>query len=329
LTAGFSVSVIICSYNGASRVRSTLEALAKCKVDFPVEIILVDNESNDGTADVARQVWDEVGNPNFVFRALREPQLGLTFARRRGVRAARGDLIVFCDDDNWLASDYLKVAVEVMRNPAIGAVGGQCEPVIEGTVPNFLYSHGGGYALGIQAVTPGDVTESRGYLWGAGLTARRGDLLTLYDCPGFPVLLDRRERQLSAGGDSEICAGLILLDRRLVYDDRLYLRHFVPAYRLTSDYLLQLVTGFGDSHERLWYYAVLRDLRSHSCIGNVARNGLRWLRWMADDTRKQRYRFAFLGAARLPAAMTETERVYYRIYRHLLSKTRLRAHAAG
>ena len=48
-----------------------------------------------------------------------------------------------------------------------------------------MYSHGKGLALGIQALSTGDVTKSLTVLvWGAGLAARRSDLLTVYDCPG-------------------------------------------------------------------------------------------------------------------------------------------------
>lgn len=315
-----AVSVIVCTYNGASRLRPTLDSLARCDADFPVEVIVVDNNSNDGTSSIARQAWDAAGNPDFKFTILHEPQRGQAFARRAGVRAAGGEIIVFCDDDNWLEPNYLKIAAEAMRDVKVGAVGGQCTPAVEGTVPNFLYSHGGSYALGIQGFETTDVTDNRGYLWGAGLTAHRSDLLSLYDCPGFPALRGRTGLSLTSGDDAEICSGLILLGRRLAYDERLSLTHFIPSHRLTTDYLSRLHAGFHDAGEGLGYYRVLSQLRSRSIATNVIRSGLRLLRSLIFGGESLHARFAFLAVIRLPALMNETQRTYYRIYRHLLSK---------
>lgn len=312
-----SVSVVICTYNGALRIRPTLQALSRCVADFPVEIIVVDNNSTDGSGLLAEQIWAECGNNDVAFRVVNEAEPGLSFARRAGVRAAQGDLVVFCDDDNWLSADYLTVAVEILLDPAIGATGGQCEPQIEGPIPTFLYSHGNGYALGVQALVRGDVTESRGYLWGAGLTARRADLLRLYECPGFPVLSGRAGANLSAGDDFEICAGLVLLGRKLFYDDRLRLTHCIAPHRLNFDYLSRMHAGFKESDVGLRYYAVLRELRSRTPFANALLHGVRWLRWMGSEHHKWRHRFSFLATIRFPMAMTETEAAFYKIHSHL------------
>jgi glycosyltransferase involved in cell wall biosynthesis len=190
-----SVSVLICSHNGKAWIAAKLEALAKCEATFPVEIILIDNNSDDGTAQAASVVWGRLGSP-FNFRVVFEPRLGLAFARRRGVMEADNDFLVFCDDDNWLSRDYLSIAAQILSDPNVGAVGGQVEPVFEGPVPCFAYSHGYWLALGIQALSSGDVTHNRGYLWGAGLAVRRSDLLTIYRCPVFPILTGRRKQPL-------------------------------------------------------------------------------------------------------------------------------------
>src|SRR5215472_12566 len=195
-----SVSVLICSHNGKARIAATLEALAKCEASFPVEVILIDNNSTDGTAQAASAVWAGL-DPPFKFRVVFEPELRLAYARRRGVREASNDLVVFCDDDNWLSRDYLSIVVQILSDPRVGATGGQVEPVFEGPVPCFAYSHGYWFALGIQALSSGDVTHSRGYLWGAGLAMRRSDLLTIYRCPVFPILTDRVGAASSSSGN--------------------------------------------------------------------------------------------------------------------------------
>jgi glycosyltransferase involved in cell wall biosynthesis len=312
-------SVVICTFNGEARIRSTLSALARCVVDFPVEIILVDNNSHDATAAVAQEFWDQCVSGHCTFRAVHEAEPGVAFARRAGVRAARGDIIVFCDDDNWLHPEYLKIAVEVMQNPEIGAAGGRSEPRIDGPIPSFMYGAGPDYAIGMQALETGDVTDSRGFLWTAGLAVRRLDMVRLYECPGFPLLSGRKGTCLAAGEDAEICAGLVLLGLRLYYDERLRFEHFIEPHRLTIEYLKRLRDGIKASGAALQYYAVLKELRSRGPIANVLMNGLRWLRWMGNENYKWRYRFAFLTAARLTTMMTETERAFYKVHRHLLA----------
>jgi glycosyltransferase involved in cell wall biosynthesis len=314
-----SLSVIICTYNGASRIQPTLQALANCEAVFPVEIIVVDNNCTDGTADVAAKVWAENGNSAYVFRIVCEPQPGLGFARRAGVLAAHGDIIVFCDDDNWLASDYLTIAFDIMRDERVGAAGGQSDPVTEGRAPAFLYSHGAAYALGVQALESGDVT-ARGYLWGAGLIVRRSDMSALYGCPNFPALSGRAGVQLTSGEDVEICAALILLGKRLWYDSQLRLEHWIAPDRLTLEYVAQLHSGFTLSGQQVRYYHFMKQLRFQSAVVCLTINALRYLYSPHNSDAIAGLRFIFLSTFRFRALMTEVERQFYDVYRYLAIK---------
>jgi glycosyltransferase involved in cell wall biosynthesis len=51
------VSVIVCAHDSTKRIRPTIAALARCEAEFPVEIIVVDNHSSDGTAACAADAW--------------------------------------------------------------------------------------------------------------------------------------------------------------------------------------------------------------------------------------------------------------------------------
>jgi cellulose synthase/poly-beta-1,6-N-acetylglucosamine synthase-like glycosyltransferase len=57
--SNWGVSVVICCYNSSQRLPQTLGHLLaqECEVDLPWEVIVVDNASTDGTAEVARSVW--------------------------------------------------------------------------------------------------------------------------------------------------------------------------------------------------------------------------------------------------------------------------------
>jgi glycosyltransferase involved in cell wall biosynthesis len=233
------ISIVICSHNGKHRIEPTLQAIAKCEASFPVEVLLIDNGSDDGTGEKAADVWRMAGAP-FQLRIIQEPELGLGYARRRGAAEAAHELIVFCDDDNWLHSDYLRIAKERLSDPAVGVVSGQAEPVFEMAPPAFVYSYGNWLAIGVQNLVSGDVTCSRGYVWGAGLALRRRDLTTIYKCPYLPIMIGRTgSGSVASGDDNELCWAVSLLGKSVFYDERLKLKHYIPSERLKIEYLLR------------------------------------------------------------------------------------------
>ncbi|NJN12887.1 MAG: glycosyltransferase family 2 protein [Richelia sp. RM1_1_1] len=126
------VSVIICCYNSAFRIEKTLKNLAFQNINgnFKCEIIVVNNASIDDTEKVVNQVWEECGNP-YPLKIYFEVSPGLAFARKCGVKNARYSYSVFCDDDNWLAPDYLSKVFQIFKksNKKIGVIGGASTPV--------------------------------------------------------------------------------------------------------------------------------------------------------------------------------------------------------
>jgi len=273
---GRAFTVVICTFNGAARIEPVLTALAGLNGGAGHEIVLVDNCSTDGVAAIASAVWSQVGRPAIDFRVISETTQGLSAARRAGVRAATRDIVVFCDDDNLLSSDYLEVAAAILADPTIGATGGPNTPMTDGDMPALFYSYAALAAVGAQALANGEIDQ----LWGAGLVVRRKLLVELYDTPGFPLLIGRRGSALTCGEDLEICLGVCLLGYRLWYDERLTLRHIVPAERIDAAYIRGLTEGFKAAHPVLSRYAELRT--------------------MANQTFRQRMRSISSAAARLP-----------------------------
>lgn len=181
-------------------------------------------------------------------RIAREPRLGLSHAHVRSFAEARHELVTFVEDDNWIAPDFLAVALDIMAvHPEVGACGGRNEAACETPAPAWFERYAEHYAVGTQGQTAGDITQTRGHLWGAGLTVRASAWRLLVD-GGFRLLLsDRVGQQLNSGGDTEICFALRLAGWRLWYDPRLRLRHFTRTGRLQWSYLRRLHRGFGKS----------------------------------------------------------------------------------
>src|SRR5215218_1101680 len=92
------VSVAICTYNHRESLRLTLDAVGRARVPegLRCELLVVDNASGDGTAELAGS-YRLANDVPVVY--LFEPRQGQCFARNAGLAAARGRFVLFTDDD--------------------------------------------------------------------------------------------------------------------------------------------------------------------------------------------------------------------------------------
>jgi glycosyltransferase involved in cell wall biosynthesis len=245
------VSVIICAHNSAQRLQPTLEAIARCRSKFAVEVIVVDNNSTDDTASQALEVWSATGNERFTFLVVGEAQPGLAYARRAGTKAASHDVIVFCDDDNWLCEDYLVDAIRIMADPAVGAAGGCSTPTRPERLPPWFYTFSWGYAVGAPLGKINDLPEfpeterAVSSLWGAGLVVRRDAMEFLFSLPAFPALTGRNGTTLLSGDDLEISTCLACGGHKLVFSEALRFEHDIAPERLDPGCAKRLFENFG------------------------------------------------------------------------------------
>jgi len=129
-------SVVICTHNPRSDyLGRVLDALRNQSVPLKQwELLLVDSASEPALAPR----WDLSWHPNA--RHMREDELGLASARRCGIAAARADLLIFVDDDNVLAENYLSEALKIKQEwPRLGTWGsGTINPEFEQQPANHL-----------------------------------------------------------------------------------------------------------------------------------------------------------------------------------------------
>jgi len=125
------LTAIICTYNREKYIRPLLEALAANdlpKADY--EILLVDNNCQDNTRAVCEAFC--AAHPDVQFRYTVEPEQGLSAARNCGIREAKGDIIVYVDDDATVDPSYLRIYAEhFAQNPDTMACGGPIRPLLE------------------------------------------------------------------------------------------------------------------------------------------------------------------------------------------------------
>jgi glycosyltransferase involved in cell wall biosynthesis len=241
-----SVSVIVCTHNPREDfLARTLESLGSQTLDHARwDLIIVDNAS---TAPVALGAKN-AGPPSS--RVLVEPELGLTAARLRGIGAAAAPLLVFVDDDNVLAPDYLERAVARSEGwPMLGVWGcGHYQPEWEQEPsPEFAPY------LAYLAVhrTARDRWSNQAFDYaatpaGAGLCARAAVAQRYAEhVRGDP----RRKRLGRTGANLTGCEDFDLAFTAIdlgfgtgVFTD-LAMTHLMPRERVTEAYLLRLVEG--------------------------------------------------------------------------------------
>ncbi len=117
------VSVVVCTYNGAGRIKSLLDSLKK-QTYKNLEIIIVDDGSTDGTSDIVNKKY-----PQFKLE-INEENKGLGYSRKIGVDKSKGKIIVFTDDDCVADKNWIDEIVKCYQNPKTkpNAVGGRIEP---------------------------------------------------------------------------------------------------------------------------------------------------------------------------------------------------------
>jgi len=248
------ISVIICCYNSESRIVPTLEHLQKQEVSAGLdwEAILVDNNCADRTVDAARQTWRR---EDVELRVASEPAPGLSAARDRGLRQAKGTFVLFCDDDNWLAPDYLDRGYQyLLEHPDYAAVGGWGEATSDQPLPDWFEAVQTRYACGVTRRS-GDAKS----LIGAGLFLRKKALEDLVASGFKSTLSDRKGEALSSGGDIELTLALRLRGWKLSFSEEMTFKHYMPEQRLTKDYFLKMCHGHGRSRPVLSEYRRLLE----------------------------------------------------------------------
>ncbi|MBI3853200.1 MAG: glycosyltransferase family 2 protein [Verrucomicrobia bacterium] len=123
MRSDLSVSIIICTCNRAASLQPTLEGLGKVKIPagWQVEVILVDNASTDDTGKVARSVT----LLNMTLRYLYEGRKGKSNALNAAMAKARGEFLLFTDDDVSVPEDWVEKMVSPLLRGQTDAVVGK------------------------------------------------------------------------------------------------------------------------------------------------------------------------------------------------------------
>ena len=240
------LSIVICTHNPRlDYLGSTLDSISDQDLGgADWELMIVYNASKIPVAQSVDLSWKPGA------RVVVEEELGLTPARLRGLAEARGEIIVFADDDNVLAANYLSQVLELFRDyPRIGCLGaGILEPEFETTPAEETRPYLSYLALRTIERDHWGNQISGMIPWGAGLAIRR-EVADLYieSIQGNQLAktLDRKGDSLVSGGDDEFSHVAVRHGWGVGIFRSLSIVHLIGSRRLEISYLERLIRASG------------------------------------------------------------------------------------
>jgi glycosyltransferase involved in cell wall biosynthesis len=231
-------SIIVCCYNSEQVLPETLAHIAALILPGGVktELIIVDNCCTDDTVSTAKKIWSEYHAP-IEMKIVYESTPGLSAAREKGIQTSCYEYLLFCDDDNRLAPDYLLTAERILSgDDRIGMLGGLGIPAyihVPAYWPEDFYIYGSGP----QAKESGTTHT----VHGAGVLLRRAAFNRLKEAGFGFILSDRKGDKLTSGGDYELCFAIALAGYSIYYYEGLRFSHFIPEERMTWKYCYRFI----------------------------------------------------------------------------------------
>jgi glycosyltransferase involved in cell wall biosynthesis len=235
------LSVVIGTYNRAHLLAGTLGALAaqQAPASLEWEIVVVDNNSTDSTAQAVAAFSPTTGTP---VRYAFERRQGISNARNRGIREAQGSILAFTDDDVLPAPDWVSGVAAAMERWDAHGVGGRILPRWESERPRWLIEN----RRPLRLLALMEHAESawlalplkpHPQVWGANMAFRR----ELFDRVGeFDPRRGVMGERLLRGEESDLIERALDLGLKIAYDPTLTVFHRIGPDRMRKAYFRRL-----------------------------------------------------------------------------------------
>lgn len=238
-----TLSIILPTYNRSALLKVAIAALLRQTAPSnSYEIVVVDNNSSDGTAEVVTAF----GDPRL--RVIHEPRQGLSFARNAGLEAARAPIVAFTDDDVVAAPAWVETLVAALdANPQVDGVGGRVLPAWVNQRPSWLTrEHWAPLALQDHGDGPRIFDRSRPTgLIGANVALRR----TVFNRIGlFSPDVQRVKDGIGSTEDHDLLSRLYDAGGRMLYEPGMLVIAPVQPDRCDRRYHRRWHEGHGRFH---------------------------------------------------------------------------------
>jgi glucosyl-dolichyl phosphate glucuronosyltransferase len=236
------LSVIICTYNRATNLARTLQAIAAQAIPRKIrwELIVVDNNSTDRTADIVESYRSKIPVPVIY---LFEKRQGKSVALNSGVERARGRVLVFTDDDVSPETHWLQNIYSSMEQNNLDGLGGKILLNWSSAPPRWLSSERqllGRLAMvdfdSFSKIEPG---AQRARIYGANMAFKR-DLFA--EVGGFDPRLGPVGKKIYPHEETDFVSRAVAKGKKLVYDPQVIVWHNIGRERMRKNYF------------RRWYF---------------------------------------------------------------------------
>lgn len=134
-------TLIICTHNRCETLARALQSVSESRMrsDSDWEVLVVDNGSQDRTREVVEGLMNR--KPG-LFTYLFEPRRGKSHALNTGIQHARGEILVFTDDDLTFAPTWLANLISAFQEQQWAGAGGRTLPILQAPIPRWLALNG-------------------------------------------------------------------------------------------------------------------------------------------------------------------------------------------
>jgi len=248
------LSVIVPTYGRSACLRDALVSLLE--QDFPperYEIIVVDNKPTGEVREIVRQIeqkWQRY------LCYVEEPNVGLHNARHTGAKTARGEILIYVDDDIEACPPWLGAIWESFQDQEVVLVGGKCLPKFEAEPSDWVSgmwqpNAAGQRILGyLSLIDLGDevMPVDPLYVYGCNFAIRRSVLI---EAGGFhPDALPQELIRFRGDGESHASRFIQARGYKALYNPHAAVYHRVPKSRMTIEYFCRRAynQGISDSY---------------------------------------------------------------------------------
>lgn len=235
------VSLVVTTYNRARLLARALASVAQTPAFSPTaELLVVDNNSSDET----RRVFDHFArqNPQIEARYVFEVRQGLSHARNRGTQEARGQYVVFMDDDQEIGDEYVHKVESAFLETGAVCIGGKIVYKNADRLPAWLKAM-------VKTVGQLDLGNEVMFLDGKTRFLKGGNIAferrTLVDIGGFNVALGRIGDSLGAAEEDEIQRRLVLDGELVAYVPELVQFNWILPEKFEKSYWRRQAYWYG------------------------------------------------------------------------------------
>lgn len=240
------ISIVLCTYNRSGYLRKVLESISASELLESVcwEVVIVDNNSVDDTAGVARDFAARIPER---FRYIFEKRQGKSHALNRGIGESKGDVLVFVDDDVTVEASWLRNLTASLWSGEWAGAGGRTLMVEKFAPPRWLALSGPCSMLGILAAQfdlGGEPCQLKEPPFGANMAYRR-EMFVKYGMFRTDLGPSADRTIPRPNEDTEFGRRLLAAGERIRYEPNAVVYHPLQKERIRKDYLLDWWFDYG------------------------------------------------------------------------------------